>query len=105
MNDMIARMRRLREQREAEQAQRQAPPPRSRQPSTPSELRFHIGQRVQCLPYGMGVVRASKLEEGRELVTIDFPEYGEIEVDPAVSLVRQLTNEPQENDEWSDEHD
>lgn len=67
-----------------------------------SELRFHIGERVQCLPYGIGVVRASKLMDGREIVTIDFPDYGEIEVDPTVSLVRQLTQAPQASDEWSD---
>ncbi len=86
---MIARMRRLRQEREA--AQRQTPP-RSEQPAQaePVELRFHIGERVQCLPYGIGIVRASRIVGGREQVMIDFPDYGEIEVDPALNLIRQL---------------
>lgn len=98
---MIDRMRRLRQQREAEQ---QATGPRSR-PATARgsaqddtdasiELRFHIGERVQCLPYGIGRVRASRIVDGRELVQIDFPDYGEIEVDPSISLVRQLGSRP-----------
>ncbi len=101
---MIARMRRLREQREAEQGQRRSPPiTRPDRAAAPVEPRFHIGERVQCLPYGIGIVRASRLVDGRELVMIDFPDYGEIEVDPAVSLVRQLGTVPQAGDDWQDE--
>jgi DEAD/DEAH box helicase domain-containing protein len=89
VNAMIARMRRMREEREA--AQRQSAPRTERPaPAEPVELRFHIGERVQCLPYGIGVVRASRIVGGREQVLIDFPEYGEIEVDPALNLIRQL---------------
>lgn len=101
---MIARMRRLREQREAEQSQRRTPSPPRQRGSTPTvELRFHVGERVQCLPYGTGFVQASKVIEGRELVVINFPEYGEIEVDPAVSLVRKLGQTPKADDDWQDE--
>jgi hypothetical protein len=86
---MIVRMRRLRQEREA--AQRQTAP-RMEQPAQaePVELRFQIGERVQCLPYGTGIVRASRIVGGREQVRIAFPDYGEIEVDPALSLIRQL---------------
>lgn len=94
---MIDRMRRLRQQREAEQqsSSQHSRPAAARgadrdDASEPAELRFHIGERVQCLPYGVGTVRASRIAEGRELVQIEFPDYGEIEVDPAISLVRQL---------------
>lgn len=106
---MIARMRRLREQREAEQqgsaGRSQAPAPtRETAPEAPVELRFHIGERVQCLPYGTGIVRSSRLIDGRELVHIEFPEYGEIEVDPTVSLVRQLPASGVDNQaEWRDD--
>ncbi len=104
VSDMIARMRRLREQREAEQGQRRSPPiSRPNRSTPPVEPRFDIGERVQCLPYGIGIVRASRLVDGRELVMIDFPDYGEIEVDPAVSLVRQLGTAPQAGDDWQDE--
>ncbi|MDP9311706.1 MAG: hypothetical protein M3R24_12640, partial [Chloroflexota bacterium] len=104
VSDMIARMRRLREQREAEQGQRHSPPiSRPNRSTPPVEPRFDIGERVQCLPYGIGIVRASRLVDGRELVMIDFPDYGEIEVDPAVSLVRQLGTAPQAGDDWQDE--
>lgn len=89
VNAMIARMRRLREEREA--SQRPTTPRTQRPaPTEPVELRFHIGERVQCLPYGIGIVRASSIVDGREQVLIDFPEYGEIEVDPALNLIRQL---------------
>lgn len=86
---MIERMRRLRQEREA--AQRQ-PAPRVEQsaPDEPAELRFHIGERVQCLPYGIGTVRSSSISGGREQVIIEFPEHGEIEVDPALNLIRKL---------------
>lgn len=97
---MIARMRRLREQREAEQhkPEPRSAPTRSRPMDTePVELRFHIGERVQCLPYGTGTVQSSRLDEGRELVVIDFPDYGEIEVDPAVSLVRSVSSSRDES--------
>jgi hypothetical protein len=89
VNAMIARMRRLREEREA--TQRPSTPRTQRPtPTEPVELRFHIGERVQCLPYGIGTVRASSIVDGREQVVIDFPEYGEIEVDPALNLIRPL---------------
>ncbi|HEY0606757.1 MAG TPA: hypothetical protein VGD58_27815 [Herpetosiphonaceae bacterium] len=103
VNAMIARMRRLREEREA--SQRPATTPRTQRPAPtePVELRFHIGERVQCLPYGVGTVRASSIVDGREQVLIDFPEYGEIEVDPALNLIRQLgSSAAAEQDEHDD---
>lgn len=102
---LIERMRRLREEREAQQrdararqaelAARLLPPI---EPDT-SEPRFHIGQRVQCLPYGTGVVLSSRRADERELVLIDFPDYGEIEVDSSVSLMRQLDDSTQAEDD------
>ena len=99
---MIARMRRLREEREATQRPAR---PRSERPAQtePVELRFHIGERVQCLPYGIGTVRASSVVDGREQVLIDFPEYGEIEVDPALNLIRQLGSSASAVQEETDE--
>lgn len=101
VNAMIARMRRLREQREAEQAKPVAPA-RPAASFEPAELRFHIGERVQCLPYGIGIVRGSSVVAGREQVVIDFPEYGEIEVDPAVNLVRSVARSAQRGDDDGD---
>jgi hypothetical protein len=102
---MIARMRRLREQREAEQARQRPQVPASplQTPEEAVELRFHIGEQVQCLPYGVGTVRASKLVEGREMVMIDFPDYGEIEVDPGVSLVRKVGDQPRPAQQWTED--
>ena len=87
---MIARMRRLREERERQQAQT-----RPRTPVRPVEnerplLRFQPGQRVKCLPYGEGVVRDSRLVNGREQLTIAFRDHGAITVDPALSAVRLI---------------
>jgi hypothetical protein len=102
VNAMIARMRRLRQERETAQ-QQTAPRPGRAAPTEPVELRFHIGERVQCLPYGIGTVRGSRVAAGREQVMIHFPEYGEIEVDPALNLIRRLgsaaTDEQNEQDE------
>ena len=87
---MIARMRRLREEREREQA-RTLPRPTAQPAGTDRViLRFQPGQRVRCVPYGEGVVRQSRLVGGREQLTVEFPDHGAIEVDPAVSAVRLL---------------
>lgn len=93
---MIARMRRLREQREAQQRRPSPQPDVSNGGSEDhaTEIRFHIGDRVQCLPYGVGIVEASRIVDGREQLVIAFPEYGEIDVDPTVSLVRVLPKRP-----------
>ena len=40
------------------------------------------------------MVRASRIEGGRELLTVVFPEHGELTIDPGVSLVRKLEDAP-----------
>jgi hypothetical protein len=96
---MIARMRRLREQREAAaRAERPASAPPSPEPTgKPVELRFQVGDQIFCLPYGYGTVKASRIEEGKELLDIDFPDYDMLTLDPAVSHVRRV--EPAAGDE------
>lgn len=90
VESMIARMRRLREQRESEQAA----PPTSSGPATVAttteQLRFRTGQPVRAMPYGAGIVRDSRLVDGREQLTVRFPDAGDITLDPAVSVVRAL---------------
>lgn len=87
---MIARMRHLREQRESEKTA----PPTNPAPATVAanteQLRFRRGQRVRTMPYGAGIVRESRLVDGREQLTVRFPEAGDITLDPAVSVVRAL---------------
>jgi hypothetical protein len=90
---MIARMRRLREEREQEHAIQRTgggAPPRQDAQAT---LRFHNGQRVTCVPYGEGVVRSARIVGGREHVSITFPDVGTIEVDPGVVQLRVLNSE------------
>ena len=94
---MIARMRRMREERERAQAEERASAPVA--PSEPVALRFKRGLRVTCVPYGEGVVQASRAVAGRERVTISFPEHGAIEVDPAVSVVRLVDDAPADSGE------
>ena len=89
---MIERLRRQRQEREAQRAAPPAAPSRERAPSLRvpvPELRFAAGDRVYCLPYGEGLVRASRLDDGREMLEIDFPSYGELTIDPSVSFVRK----------------
>lgn len=90
VNALIARMRQLRAQREDAAAVTQPATARPARQSDAVELRFHIGERVQCLPYGVGIVRSSRVVDGREQLVVAFPEYGEIEIDPSVSLVRAI---------------
>lgn len=87
---MVARLRRMREQREAA-ARTDAPaPPRRPAESAPIAPRFAPGDRVFCLPYGDGEVRASWIEDDKELLSVVFPDFGDLTVDPAVSLVRRI---------------
>ena len=63
------------------------------------EQRFAAGDGIFCLPYGDGVVRASWIEDGQELLTVAFPAYGDLMIDPAKSLVRKLDNAAPEEDD------
>ena len=83
---MVARLRRLREQRE-----HQAPRPRRVAHSAANgsaEPRFRPGDQIICTPYGSGQVRASRVEDGHELLIVDFAEHGELTIDAAVSAAR-----------------
>jgi hypothetical protein len=100
-NALIERLRRQRHQREAEQSANK----RARQPQQHTESdrvveqRFAAGDSIFCLPYGDGVVRASRIEDGQELLTVAFPAYGDLPIDPAKSLVRKLDNAAPEGDD------
>jgi hypothetical protein len=100
---LIARLRRQRERREALEGRGHGSAGGSPQPAPITgedvEQRFAAGDTIFCLPYGDGVVRASRVEAGRELLAVDFPDYGELEIDPAVSLVRKITSTAQEDDD------
>jgi hypothetical protein len=99
-NALIERLRRQRQQREAEQsANQRASQPQHANEDSEVEQRFAAGDAVFCLPYGDGVVRASRIEDGQELLTVTFPAYGDLTIDPAKSLVRKLdTAAPDEDD-------
>ena len=101
---LLAKARRLREQREAEM-RRNPPPSRPVAPSnrpnsakdTPDEVvasRFAPGDRIFCVPYGEGVVQKTRVRDGRELLLVNFAEMGDLRVDPIVNAVRLL--EPNE---------
>jgi hypothetical protein len=100
-NALIERLRRQRHQREAEQSANE----RARRPQQHAgndsvvEQRFAAGDGIFCLPYGDGVVRASWIEDGQELLTVAFPAYGDLTIDPAKSLVRKLDDAAQEEDD------
>ncbi len=92
--DAAALIERLRRQREARALHR--PPAPARTPDTrPQTLqpRFQPGERIFCLPYGEGTVTGSWFDGEREMLSVDFPDHGELPVDPALSLVRRLRDE------------
>jgi hypothetical protein len=101
---LIARLRRQREQREAAQPRKSSGSAQRTDRNAPESgaaltPRFAVGERIFCLPYGDGVVRASRIESGRELLTVAFPAHGELVIDPAVSLVRKLEDEAPDDDD------
>jgi DEAD/DEAH box helicase domain-containing protein len=90
---MVARLRRLREERELREPSPQ--PSLPLRESEPIEPRFATGDQIFCLPYGEGTVRSSRIMAGKELLTVVFPEHGELMVDPSISAVRKI-EEPHE---------
>jgi ATP-dependent helicase YprA (DUF1998 family) len=101
-NALIERLRRQRQQREAEQsaASSKSAPRSQAQNSDDSQVerRFVAGEKIFCLPYGDGVVRESRVQDGRELLTVNFSSHGDLTIDPMVSLVRKLENAAQDDD-------
>lgn len=59
----------------------------------PVAPQFQAGDRVYCRPYGQGIVRASRVEQGQEIIRIEFPDYGELDINPSVSAVRRVEDE------------
>jgi len=99
-NALIERLRRQRQQREAQLgATSQRAERKHAQPATPVEQRFAAGDRIFCLPYGDGTVRDSRIEDGRELLTVSFPEHGDLTIDPLVSLVRKIETAAPDDDD------
>jgi hypothetical protein len=95
---LIARLRRQRAQREAQQgAAERLPQSKVREPSE-VEQRFAAGDRIFCLPYGDGVVQESRVEDDREMLTVNFMNHGDLQIDPAVNFVRKVEEAPEEDD-------
>jgi hypothetical protein len=44
-------------------------------------------------------VRDSRVEDGRELLTVDFANHGDLTIDPAVNFVRKQADAPEEQDD------
>lgn len=93
---MIEKMRLLRQQREQQEPRPEQPKPKQ---MSIGEARFHVGDTIFCLPYGEGVVRESRFEDDGEILEVDFPDYGELTIDPAISLVRLVASAQQDDDE------
>lgn len=91
---LIARLRRQRAQREQQGSPAAEPSPAF----ADIQARFASGERIFCLPYGDGEIIASRIENGREMLLVRFPDHGELTIDPSVSLVRKLDTPP-DNDE------
>jgi DEAD/DEAH box helicase domain-containing protein len=99
---MVERLRRLREQREANQpAQPVSANVRGTQEAV--EARFAPGDQVVCVPYGEGEVRTSRIIGDKEILTVYFPEHGELRIDPSVSAVRKREAARNGQEETSDE--
>jgi hypothetical protein len=88
--DVAALIERLRRQREQRERSKNREMPVQPAPETDIEPRFTTGERIFCLPYGDGEVLESRIEAGREVLVVRFPDYGELTIDPALSLVRKL---------------
>ena len=60
--------------------------------------RFVAGQRIFCLPYGDGDVIDSEFVDGHEYIRAEFPTYGELRIDPSVSLVRIIAEQDDQDE-------
>jgi hypothetical protein len=91
---MLNRLRNAREQRE-----RRQPVARERIAKSIDESvvqRFTAGDKVRCPPFGDGVVRESRVEKGREILIVDFPEVEDMRIDTSSHHVRQIDDEDRE---------
>jgi hypothetical protein len=96
---ILARLLRMREQYE-QQPLSSGAPTEAAAPAAHTAPRFQVGERVFCLPYGAGTVLAHRFVQDRELLSVEFPELGQVEVDPAVNVVRRIeTPENEQADE------
>ena len=102
-NALLEKARRLREQREA-QLRREQPPVRRVVNSEPEivESRYKPQDRIFCVPYGEGVVLKSRVRDGRELLLVQFPELGDLRVDPAVNAVRLIAEAQTEDEDYNE---
>jgi hypothetical protein len=98
-SSLIQRLQRQRQQRAAQHDTPPAPPARTAMTPVHVEPRFAAGDKIFCLPYGDGVVRQSRIEDGRELLNVHFEEHGDLTIDPAVSLVRKIEETAQSDDD------
>jgi hypothetical protein len=88
---MLSRLRNAREQRERHQ-----PAARERVAKNlnePVEQRFAPGDQVRCPPFGDGVVRESRVEKGREILIVDFPNVDNMRIDTTTRHVRRLDDD------------
>lgn len=102
-NAILARLQKLRQSQDRENQETHGNASRQNQPessvSFPVEPYFKTGDRVFCRSYGNGVVHTSRIRNGHELLTVEFPNYGTLEVDPSVSYVRRLEESAEPPDE------
>jgi hypothetical protein len=87
---ILARLRQRRSRIETETPRRSEAPASG---NSTFEPRFHPGERIICMPYGVGKVRLSLVNGDREILIVDFDEHGELRIDPSVSVVRRLPPE------------
>jgi DEAD/DEAH box helicase domain-containing protein len=97
-SSLIERLQRQRQQRAANAGPQPAAAPGTAA-SVDVEPRFAAGDKVFCLPYGDGVVQQSRIEDGRELLSVHFQAHGELTIDPSVSLVRKIEETRQPDDD------
>jgi hypothetical protein len=89
---IVERLQRLRQQQEAASSTSTASPARATRHNPFSHIevqqRFQAGDTIFCRPYGYGTVEQSRIEHDRELLYVEFEDYGALEIDPSVSSVR-----------------
>ncbi len=102
-NAILARLQKLRQNQDRENQETHGNALRQNQSessgSFPVEPYFKTGDRVFCRSYGNGVVHTSRVRNGHELLTVEFPNYGTLEIDPSVSYVRRLEESAEPPDE------
>lgn len=87
---ILAHLQHMRGKGSAAPSNQALPAPSQHALPSSSAPRFQAGDHIFCLPYGEGIVRASRIEGNQELLSVEFSDHGWLVINPSISMVRRI---------------